>query len=226
MINLDRISSHTMQSRPFAWAEIDRLFSYQDAAALASSYPLDGFKTVTGYGGEKNYEYEARSLVHMGASVPTAPEELSTAWAALAQTLCSAPYRQAMSKLTGLDLMAVPLEVNIFHYGPGSCLGPHRDLSDKLVTHVLYFNTEWNSADGGCLNILNSADPADLKKAVQPLVGNSAVLVRSEASWHAVTPVVRHSSISRRSLTATFYRPGSISSMWTEGDTTPLHRYG
>lgn len=226
MIDLNRISSHTLQSRPFAWAEIDRLYSSEDAAALAATYPLDGFKTVSGYGGEKNYEYEARSLIHMGASAPTAPEELSEAWASLARTLCSVTYRQAMSRLTGLDLLAVPLEVNVFHYGPGSSLGPHLDLPDKLATHVLYFNTEWDCADGGCLSILNSADPADLAKAVQPLVGNSAVLVRSEASWHAVTPVVRHSAVSRRSLTATFYQPGSSSSMWPEGDTTPLHRYG
>jgi hypothetical protein len=50
--------------------------------------------------------------------------------------------------------------------------------------------------------------------------------VRSDNSWHAVSPVVRDSPISRRSVTVTFYRPGSLSSMWPAGDTTPLHRYG
>ena len=61
-----------------------------------------------------------------------------------------------MTRLTGCDLATVPMEVNVFHYGPGAWLGPHVDLEDKIVTHVLYFNTEWNAADGGCLSILRS----------------------------------------------------------------------
>ena len=38
---------------------------------------------------------------------------------------------------------------------------------------------------------------------VSPLVGNSAVLVRSDDSWHAVSRVAEHCRLSRRSLTAT-----------------------
>ncbi len=55
--------------------------------------------------------------------------------------------------------------------------------------------------------------------------GNSAVLVRSENSWHAVSRVRDGCRISRRSLAITFYRPGSPSTMWPAGDTTPLHNY-
>ena len=55
-----------------------------------------------------------------------------------------------MSALTGLDLSVAPLEVNVFHYPPGGSLGPHPDLGDKIVTHVLYFNEKWNDANGGC----------------------------------------------------------------------------
>lgn len=42
---------------------------------------------------------------------------------------------------------------------------------------------------------------------------------------HAVTPVVKNCRLSRRSLTATFYHPGSVSTMWPPGDATPLHDY-
>ena len=94
------------------------------------------------------------------------------------------------------------------------------------MTHVLYFNRSWNSADGGCLSILRSADPADLVAEIPPIVGNSSVLVRSDNSWHAVSRVAKNSASSRRSVTVTFYPPGSVSSMWPPGDTTPLHRYG
>ena len=67
--------------------------------------------------------------------------------------------------------------------------------------------------------------PFDVAAEVDPIVGNSAVVVRSENSWHAVSRVVKGCRLSRRSLTATFYREGSVSTMWPPGDKTPLHRF-
>jgi hypothetical protein len=225
LINWSRITEHRLETEPYRWAMIGDLFSPGDAVDLAKTYPRDHFKRLSARGGEKDYEYEARSLIGMGAETASYPEELSPAWRSLAADLVSPAYRNAMSLLTDCDLTAAPLEVNVFHYGPGASLGPHPDLSDKIVTHVLYFNQAWDRGDGGCLSILRSADAADIAAEVPPLVGNSAVIVRSEASWHAVAPVVRHSPVSRRSVTVTFYRPGAVSSMWPPGDPTPLHRY-
>jgi hypothetical protein len=225
MIDLTQIRRQTLQTQPYAWASVNNLFTSRDAEALADSFPCDHFKTVVGYGGEKDYEYEARALIAMGANTISHPEELSEAWLGLSRDLLGPGYRAAMSLLTGCDLTTAPIEVNVFHYGPRACLGPHPDLEDKLVTHVLYFNDSWGRDDGGCLCILRSSDPNDLAAEIEPLVGNSAVLVRSEKSWHAVSRVVDGCSRSRRSLTATFYREGSVSTMWPPGDTTPLHWY-
>ena len=225
MLDISRLTPAALKAHPFSWAEIGGLYSPRDAAALAASFPHDHFKTVSGYGGEKNYDYEARALVSMGTHAIAFAQELSEAWLKLAQDLGSAGYREAMSALTGIDLRSVPMEVNVFHYGPGASLGAHPDLPDKLVTHILYFNESWDRNDGGCLNILHGNDPSAVAAEIEPLVGNSAILVRSDNSWHAVTPVVSSCRSSRRSLTATFYRPGSLSSMWPAGDSTPLHGY-
>lgn len=225
MLDLTRIEQQKLSTEPFDWAFVDGLFSPADAEALATTYPRDHFKTVKGYDGEKGYEYEARSLIAMGASVPSYVEGLSPAWQQLARALLSRDYRAAMTKLTGCNLLGAAIEVNVFHYTPGSWLGPHLDLKDKLVTHVLYFNQSWNMADGGCLTILRSADMADVVAEVAPIIGNSSVLVRSEKSWHAVSRVVDGCRRSRRSVTVTFYRPGALSTMWPAGDATPLHGY-
>ena len=225
MIALKRITHHTLRDETYEWAEIGNLFSPEDATSLTATFPRDHFKTVTGDDGEKDYEYEARALIAMGAHTISHHEELSPSWLALAHDLLSPAYRAAMSSLTGHDLTAVPVEVNAFHYGPGACLGPHLDLPDKLVTHVLYFNPSWNQEDGGCLTLLRSGDSTDVAASVAPLVGNSAVLVRSEKSWHAVSRVVSGCRESRRSMTVTFYRPGSVSTMWPPGDMATLHRY-
>lgn len=226
MLDLNRITGGTLNREPFRWAAIDGLYAPRDAAALAATYPHDHFKLVQGYGGEKDYEYEARPLIAMGSDRVSFEEKLSDSWRALARDLLSAAYRASLSTLTGVDLSGAPLEVNVFHYGPGASLGPHSDLPDKVVTHVLYFNESWNAEDGGCLSILREKDPNAVVAEVLPIVGNSAILVRSDDSWHAVSRVVRGSATSRRSVTVTFYRPGSVSSMWPEDDRTPLHDYG
>lgn len=225
MIDWSRFTRQALQTHPYQWAVIDRLYSPADAAALAKTFPRDHFKRLSDYGGEKDFEYESRELIGMGASSISRAASLSRAWQALAADLLSREYRTAMSALTGVDLGDAPLEVNVFHYPPGGSLGPHPDLRDKIVTHVLYFNESWNDADGGCLTILGSSDAADVAATVSPIVGNSAILVRSDHSWHAVTPVDRSCHSSRRSLTATFYRPGSVSTMWPPGDQPQLHDY-
>ena len=225
MIDLTRISRAKLETQPYAWAAVGGLFSPKDATTLAETYPRDHFKTVAASGGEKDYHYESRALIGMGADAVSHPEALSRVWVSLARDLLSADYRIAMSLLTGRDLTVVPMEVNVLHYGPGGLQGPHPDLEDKIVTHVLYFNRSWDTKDGGCLNILRSADATDIAAEIEPIVGNSVVLVRSRNSWHAVSRVIDRSNRSRRSVTVTFYRHGSISTMWPPGDATPLHEY-
>ena len=225
LIDLARIDGQRLQRQPYGWAFVDNLFSPVAARTLVKTFPRDNYKTVTGGDNEKDWDYEARALIHMGAAAPAHPKGLSRAWKQLAAELISPSYRASMSRLTGLDLSKSPIEVNVFYYGPGSWLGPHVDLKDKIATHILYFNKEWNEDDGGCLAILRSRDIADSAALVSPIVGNSAVLVRSENSWHGVSQVRAGCRRSRRSMTVTFYSPGSISSMWPPGDTSPLHMY-
>lgn len=225
MIDLTCIERQKLYTDPFEWGFVNGLFDPLDAEALAGSYPRDNFKTVVGHDGEKGYEYEARSLIAMGTSSPSFAEGLSPVWQQLADDLLSPAYRAAMTKLTGRDLRNAPIEVNVFHYTPGSWLGPHLDLKTKIVTHVFYFNKTWNVADGGCLTILRSSNMSDVVTEVSPIVGNSSVIVRSDKSWHAVSRVVEGCHRSRRSMTVTFYHPGSPSTMWPPDENSSLHNY-
>ena len=225
MIDLTRFTPEALSAEPYRWGFIGGLFSPSDGEALVGSFPRDHFKTVKGYDGEKGYRYEARSLIRMGAEVPSHAEHLSDAWRRLAEELLSPAYRAAMSRLTGLDAAGLTMEVNVSHYGPKAWLGPHVDLEDKVVTHVFYFNDAWDVEDGGCLTILSSSEMSKVVKVIPPLIGNSVVLVRSADSWHAVSRVRDSCRTSRRSMAVTFYRPGSPSTMWPEGDKTPLHTY-
>lgn len=225
MIDLTKITEKPLNTVPFNWREISNLYLPQDAAALAKTYPHDHFKTIEAYGGEKDYFYDARALISMGADSISHADGLSESWISLGQDLLAPEYRAALSALSGMDLSQSPMEVNVYHYGPGGLLGPHRDLPEKRVVHVFYFNQSWNREDGGCLAILNSSDANDVAAIVEPIVGNSALFVRCKNSWHEVQRVVNGCRQSRRSMVVTFYDPGSVSSMWPPGDTTSLHQY-
>jgi|GEM_PF-290914 len=214
ILNLDPIGARPMNEVPYRWAAIDRLFSAEDAARLATAFPSDKFRDVAGHDGEKGFQYAARSLIHMGASEPSHPSGLDPSWLALAGDLLSPEYRDALSRASGLDLSAADMEANVVHYGPGAWLGPHVDLQEKILTHIFYFNVAWDPGEGGCLNILASKDPDDRVAEIQPLVGNSSLLVRSDRSWHSVSPVAPGCATSRRSLNVIFHLPGSVSTMW------------
>ncbi len=225
MIDFTKLSKHVLSHDPYDWAFIDNLYSPSDAAELAATYPTDHFKTVDGYDGEKGYSYQSRCLIGMGSPSVSYPQGLSAAWRRLADDLLSPGYRAAMSRLTGRDLSQLMFEANVFHFGPGAWLGPHVDLKDKVVTHVLYFNQTWDRSNGGCLAILRSSDMADEVAEILPTVGNCSVIVRSNKSWHAVKRVPEHCHQSRRSVTVTFYPPCAVSTMWPPNDQTPLHDY-
>ena len=222
---LSQIEQRSLETEPYEWSFAGGLFAPEDATSLIATFPRDHFKTVQGYDGEKGYEYEARALINMGAETPAHVESLSAAWRQLAYDLLSPAYRLAIARLVGRDLTSTPFEANVFHYGPGAWLGPHVDLKEKILTHIFYFNESWNKEDGGSLAILRSPEMTDAVARVMPVAGNSVLLVRSDKSWHAVAPVAKGCRHSRRSMTVTFYRPGSVSTLWPPGDTLPLHNY-
>jgi len=225
VIRTSLISGHSLAAEPYGWAVVDNLFSAGNSKALADTFPRDHFKKITGYDDEKGYEYEARALIGLGATDISNAGNLSPEWRQLAADLLSPAYRAALARLTGIELTSAGMEVNVCHYGPGAWLGPHIDLKEKVVTHVLYFNRTWNEANGGCLNILCAPDMTKVACTVLPVVGNSAVIVRSDRSWHAVSHVAPDCLQSRRSVTVTFYHPGALSTMWPAGDESTLRDY-
>jgi hypothetical protein len=223
MIQLENIKNARLETIPYEWGFLANMFSTKICTELSMHYPHDHFKSVDGYDGEKSYVYECRSLIHMGATDPTYHNDLHVSWSSFAQDLLSMEYRDAVSQLCKRDLTSVPMEVNIFHYSPGTWMGPHVDLKDKILTHVFYFNEKWNDEDGGCLSILKSNNPDDVFRRISPITGNSVILLSSNHSWHAVEAVKKHSRQSRRSVTVTFYHPASVSTMWPPTEIPALH---
>lgn len=201
-----------LQKVPFVWARVEDLFCAEAGLELAESFPKTGFRLVSGSGGGKRYRYKSRCLLATGGRTFT--NALSGCWADLISDLAGSDYRQALSNFIGVDLSKCELEVTAHLYAANAHLDPHTDLVEKVATHVLYFNEVWDCRSGGCVQILKSGNIHDAAASIQPLVGSSVVLVRSEDSWHAVPGVQTANGEIRRSVTATFLSPGLKAQMW------------
>ena len=216
VLDLNAIRGAAIHDEPFRWGRQAGLFAPDDARLLADGFPTRGFWTIAGVEPGRHYRFIARSLIAMGADHPHGPRGLSDAWRAFALDLLSPEYRAAVSEAVGLDLRDAVMEANITQYGRGHELSPHLDLKEKLVTQIFYFNEDWEVEDGGCLAIMRDREAGSEAALIPPLLGTSAILVRSHRSWHRVTPVREGLNRARRSLNVIFHLPGSKSTMWPQ----------
>lgn len=197
--------------QPYRWIELTNTLSEPHKSVLVKNYPDDSYTSIMESGSARNYNYDARAFVSMEGKIPNWGH-LHLTWYKLAEYLLSPRYREFIRQITGISLDNLVMEANLYKYGWGHHMDAHTDMDTKVLTHVIYFNEDWNENDGGNLRILYSNNVYDVSRIVTPNIGNSVILIRSDNSWHCVenTNVEK----TRRCMTVTFYKPGSKSPMW------------
>jgi SM-20-related protein len=193
------VRSATMTATPWAHAYLPE--TWPAGVALNLSRSFGGFELTRceRTEREKSYRFGTAELGTPGAKPPTQE------WSAVIEVLCGREYRDAVSELTGVPLAGSRFTLNVWEYGAGDWLAPHVDKPDKIVTQIFYLTEDWQDGDAGRLLVLENADVSSAVHALPPRLGASAILVRSETSWHAVEPPAA-SGVKRRSITATFWR--------------------
>ncbi|MFJ9378731.1 2OG-Fe(II) oxygenase family protein [Streptomyces sp. NPDC101455] len=168
---------------PFPHHHLSETFTSHHAERLRETFPTTGFRRVIGHDPDKTYTMWTRPL-HPAPDRPA--DQLPAPWGTFVREVTGPVYRREMAGVTGLDLDACRIEVNLWRYPPDCWLDPHVDKETKLVTQVFYFNEPWPVVWGGNLLLLGSQDPDDVVRRIPPLHNSSVVLVRGEGSWHAV----------------------------------------
>lgn len=193
------VRSATMTSTPWAHAYLRE--TWPAGVALRLSRSFDGFALTRceRVEHEKSYRFGTAELGAPGVQPPTQE------WSSVVEALSGNEYRHAVSELTGVPLDGCRFTLSVWEYGSGDWLAPHVDKPDKIVTQIFYLTEGWQDADGGRLLVLENADVSSMVHALPPRLGASAILVRSENSWHAVEPPAAAGPL-RRSITATFWR--------------------
>jgi SM-20-related protein len=214
-MNLADLADAQLRHDPYEWAFLPHAFAIDHAARLLATFPRDGFWRLTGTDAEKSWTYMARPLVTLDAGGCALPTTLHPEWRQVALQLGNESYRRALGRAVGRDLGKAGVEASVWRWDTGTNLGPHRDLASKIVTQVFYFNVAWRPEWGGCLWILRSQQAHDLHAELPPRLGSSSLLVRSQNSWHSVTPVAPAAPGPRLSLIVTWFQAGAESPVWS-----------
>jgi hypothetical protein len=203
-INLHAIRTATLHRAPWCYAVIADTFVNDLAMAdLVATYPTARFRQVTQNDEYKQFVVQARNDIQLRDLGDPCP------WQRFLRQVTGPAYRAAMQDLTGLDLTEAILKVAFYRYPPDAWFSPHPDDERKLLSHIFYINAVWPDDAGGRLLIHARKDPDDVHASVVPLVGTSVAVVRSDNSWHSVQPVAAGCGLTRQSLIAHFYQPGS-----------------
>jgi SM-20-related protein len=185
---------------PYDWVATEQgeLFDADMVEELSGTFPMSSFvRTDASARREgKTYRNYSRELVAPDGRTDL---DLPLCWRALVEDLMSVEYRAAVARMLRQEVVPA-VEIRLVRHGPDDWLGPHCDRADKVFSHIFYFNPVWRQEWGGCLEILGSAAPDSVVASAPPRLGTSALLTRSDESWHQVSRITSAAAPERRSL--------------------------
>jgi SM-20-related protein len=186
--------------QPYDWVgtQLGELFGAEMAEQLCATFPMSSFVRMDASARRdgKTYRNYSRELVTPDGRTDL---DLPPCWRALVEDLMSAEYRVTVARMLRQEVMPA-VEIRLVRHAPDDWLGPHCDRADKAFSHILYFNRTWQEEWGGCLEILGSAAPDSVVARILPSLGSSALLARSDDSWHQVSQIASEGAPERRSM--------------------------
>ena len=207
-LDVKKISRAQMQYTPYPNTSISYAIFKDKVDELRKTFPKDHYVFHSRkMGHDKTYKLCGRPLIAVGIKEPVYSNYLSHEWQVYCGELLSPEYRDSISELIKIDLTRCFLGVDLWRFNPGDeCfISPHADVPWKTVTHVCYFVKEWHNEWGGLLGIHDCQDENDCKKLITPSMEISAILVRTDDSFHSITPVKKEAKECRKVLDIVFY---------------------
>jgi hypothetical protein len=165
-LDLEAFRSTPIATEPFDYIVIPRFIRPQALPLINEDYPD----------------------ISKSGSFPLGQLTCGPAFRQLVDELESAEFRAAFEEKFHMDLAAKPTTVTV----RGRCAAKdgkvHTDSVNKLITVLIYLNSNWE-APGGRLRLLHSAnDLDDLITEIPPIEGTMLAFKRAENSWHGHKP--------------------------------------
>ncbi|MEH1827097.1 MAG: 2OG-Fe(II) oxygenase [Nostoc sp.] len=219
MLNLDAIRNGVIQEYPYHWIFFDNLIAKPQLIELFNSFPYEKFPERPGglildqgaevvTNAEKFYDATKNKCY-----IPPSPK-LNSVWQTLVDELISPAYREAVTKLTrlNLDRHLIRISLSQLDSTANKSLAPHKDSwfvnnrnSGMALSHLFYLSEDWNSEWGGSLQILENEQRESVFQEILPQLGNSVLFVCEHNAWHVVAPISPLALCKRQHLMVRFY---------------------
>jgi SM-20-related protein len=161
-VDLARLAASPLRRDPYDFVVVEDFLARDSRPAL-----VDAFPTIAGHG-----------------SYPLSTLACSPLFMRLAEELEGDEMRAAIEAKFGLDLGDRPTMITLRGYSDGKDGDIHTDSATKLVTVLIYMNSEWTDP-AGRLRILRSPDDLeDYAQEIPPLAGTMLAFRRSDHSFH------------------------------------------
>ncbi len=219
MLNLDAIRNGVMQEYPYRWIFFDNLIPKPQLIELFNSFPCEKFPDRPGglildQGAEvvqivEKFYDAAKNKFYVYPS-----PKLNSVWQTLVDELVSLAYREAVTKLTGLNLERHLIRISLSQIDStaNERLAPHKDSwfvnnrdSGMALSHLFYFSEDWDTNWGGSLQILRNEQRESVFQEIPPSNGNSVLFLCEHNAWHVVSPISPNAPRPRQHLMVRFY---------------------
>ena len=128
--------------------------------------------------------------IDSGGSFPAASLPCGPAFTALLEELQGPAVSAAFAAKFGIDLTGRPTMVTLRGQSRAKDGAIHTDSTSKLVTALIFLNSDWES-DGGRLRMLNGPDDLeDYAAEVPPEAGTLVAFRCSPQAWHGHKPFI------------------------------------
>jgi hypothetical protein len=215
--------------QPFPWANVSAFLTPEGFQRLYNEFPSlelfekhEGIERIYGQRSHNRYylAYET-SIYHQedSGNGVLKYEQLPAAWAQFIEELETGELYQSFMK-TLFDVPAYRVRY-AWHAGfNGSEVSPHLDATEKIGTHIIYFNTssDWDPAWGGTTLVLGgkrttamNPDFADFETVTpaEALDNQSFVFKNTPYSWHGATALTCPPGKYRRLFNVIFETPSA-----------------
>lgn len=134
--------------------------------------------------------YNDYPVIKNHGSYPVSELDHGPSFAALLDELASQSMARAFAEKFDIDLTGRPIMITVRGHCHARDGRIHPDSNDKLITVLIYLNSDWQNPNGR-LRILRSADDIeDYAAEVPPQAGTLLAFRRSDRSFHGHTKYV------------------------------------
>jgi len=168
IINLEDVERAAVHTEPFPYAVIPNFIKSDYLSALVNAFP---------------------DVSHRG-SIPVSSATPNSLFQDFINEFEGSTLRDMIAQKFSIDLNEKPTMTTLRGYTSQKDGRIHIDSKDKLITVLLYMNSNWSSDEGKLRLLKNNHSLDDYVEEISPLAGTCLIFKVTPNCWHGHKPFV------------------------------------